>query len=87
MPRRSILSAVERDNLLTLSAAKDDLIQHYTLSESDQTIVRQHRGAANRMGFAIQLCYMRHPGIILGVSQPPFPPLLSFVAEQIEVAV
>ena len=83
MPRRSILSAVERERLLTISEAKDDLIQHYTLSESDLALVRQHRGAANRMGFAIQLCYLRHPGIALGVGQPPFPPLLSFVAEQI----
>ena len=87
MPRRSILSAVERDRLLTISEAKDDLIQHYTLSESDLALVRQHRGAANRMGFAIQLCYLRHPGIALGVGQPPFPPLLSFVADQIGLSV
>lgn len=87
MPRRSILSAVERDRFLTISDAKDDLIQHYTLSESDLSLVRQHRGAANRLGFAIQLCYMRHPGIVLGVGQQPFPPLLSFVAEQIGISV
>ena len=85
MPRRSILSAVERDNLLKISGAKDELIQHYTLSEYDLSIIRQHRGAANRLGFAIQLCYMRYPGIILGAGQTPFLPLLSFVAEQIEV--
>jgi hypothetical protein len=47
MPRRSILSAVERDRFLTISDTKDDLIQHYTLSESDLSLVRLHRGAAN----------------------------------------
>uniref|UniRef100_B8HZ41 Transposase Tn3 family protein n=1 Tax=Cyanothece sp. (strain PCC 7425 / ATCC 29141) TaxID=395961 RepID=B8HZ41_CYAP4 len=87
MPRRSILSAMERDSLLTLPDAQDELIRHYTFNESDLSIIRQHRGAANRLGFAIQLCYMRYPGIILGVGQSPFPPLLSFVAEQIQVPV
>jgi hypothetical protein len=35
MPRRSILSAAERDSLLILPNAKDELIRHYTLNESD----------------------------------------------------
>lgn len=32
MPRRSILSAAERDSLLALPDAKDELIQHYTFN-------------------------------------------------------
>ena len=30
MPRRSILSAAERESLLALPDSKDDLIRHYT---------------------------------------------------------
>jgi hypothetical protein len=76
MPRRSILSAAERESLLALPDTKDELIRHYTFSETDLSIIRQRRGPANRLGFAVQLCYLRFPGVILGVDEPPFPPLL-----------
>ena len=48
MPRRSILSAAERDSLLALPATQDELIRHYTLSETDLSIIRQHRKPANQ---------------------------------------
>jgi len=85
MPRRSILSAAERDSLLALPATQDELIRHYTLSETDLSIIRQHRKAANRLGFAVQLCYMRHPGVILEIDVEPFAPLLRMVAAQLKV--
>src|SRR5260364_79611 len=44
MPRRSILSAIEKQSLLALPDAKDELICHYTFSESDLSIIRQRRG-------------------------------------------
>ena len=62
MPRRSILSAAERASLLTLPEAQDELIQHYTLSEADLSLIRQRRGDANRLGVAVQLCLLRYPG-------------------------
>jgi TnpA family transposase len=65
MPRRSILSAAERESLLALPDATDELIRHYTFNESDLSIIRQRRGPANRLGFAVQLCYLRFPGLIL----------------------
>jgi hypothetical protein len=61
MPRRSILSATERESLLALPDAKDELIRHYTFNETDLSVIRQRRGAANRLGFAVQLCYLRFP--------------------------
>jgi TnpA family transposase len=85
MPRRSILSLAERDSLLTLPDDKDELIRHYTLNETDLAIIRQHRGRANRLGFAVQLCYLRFPGIVLGIDKSPFPSLLRMVAAQLRV--
>jgi TnpA family transposase len=85
MPRRSILSAAERDNLLAMPDAKDELIRHYTFNETDLSIIQQHRGPANRLGFAVMLCYLRFPGIILGADESPFPPLLRLVAAQLKV--
>lgn len=85
MPRRSILSAAERDSLLAVPDSKEDLICHYTFSDTDLAIIRQHRGPANRLGFAVQLCYMRHPGVMLGLDDEPFLPLLRLVAGQLKV--
>ena len=87
MPRRSILSASERECLFALPDNQDDLIRHYTFSESDLSIIRQHRGMANRLGFAVQLCYMRYPGRILDAGEAPFPPLLRLVGTQLKVPV
>jgi len=86
MPRRSILSAADRDSLLAMPDAQDELIRHYMFSESDRAVIRQHRGPANRLGFAVQLCYMRQPGVAFGADEIPFPPLLRLVAAQLKIA-
>ncbi len=86
MPRQLVLSATERQNLLALPDTTDELIRRYTLSETDQAVVRKHRGAANRLGFAVQLCYLRYPGIVLGVDEPPHTQLLQLVGEQLNVS-
>lgn len=51
MPRRSILSATERDTLLALPESQDDLIRYYTFNDSDLSLIRQRRGDGNRLGF------------------------------------
>lgn len=86
MPRRSLLSAAERKSLTELPNDQKDLIRYYTFSESDLSIIQQHRGAANRLGFAIQLCYMRYPGLILGFGEAPHMPLLRLVAGQLKIS-
>jgi TnpA family transposase len=87
LPRRAILSVAERDSLLVMPDTKGELIRHFTFNETDLSIIRQHRGPANRLGFAVQLCYLRFPGIVLGADEPPFPPLLRMVATQLKVPV
>ena len=83
MPRRSILSATERESLLALPDAKDELIRLYTFNDADLSRIRQHRGAVNRLVFAVQLCYMRYPGIVLAADAEPDVPLLGMVADQL----
>jgi len=85
MPRRSILSASERESLLALPEATDELIRQYTFSETELSIIRQRRGPANRLGFAVLLCYLRFPGLVLAVDEQPSPALLRLVASQIKV--
>jgi TnpA family transposase len=86
MPRRSILSAGERTSLLAVPDKEDELIRHYTLTEPDLSLIRQRRGEVNRLGFAVQLCYLRFPSIILGADQSPDPALLAFAADQLRVS-
>ena len=62
MPRRSMLTAADRENLLALPESDDELIRHYTFSETDRSLIRLRRGDANRLGFAVQLCLLRYPG-------------------------
>lgn len=85
MPRRLVLTASERESLFALPENQDDLIRYYTFNAHDLSIIRLHRGDVNRLGFAIQLCYMRYPGIILGFAERPFGPLLNMVARQLNI--
>jgi len=87
IPRQLVLSATERQSLLAFPDTTDELIRHYTLTETDLVVIRKHRGAANRLGFAVQLCYLRFPGVVLGVDEQPYPPLLELVAKQLKVPV
>ena len=84
MPRRSILSATERENLMALPEGEDDLIRHYSFTESDLSLIRQRRGDANRLGFAAQLCLLRYPGYSLAVDMPVPDPVIQWIAGQIQ---
>jgi TnpA family transposase len=83
MPRRSILSEPEKESILTIPETKDELIQLYTFNELDLSIIKQRRGEENRLGFAVQLCYMRYPGIMFGMNDVPNQSLLKLVANQL----
>ncbi|MCP1489828.1 TnpA family transposase [Pseudomonas fluorescens] len=86
MPRRSILSASERDTLLALPDSQDDLIRYYTFNESDLSLIRQRRGDANRLGFAVQLCLLRYPGYALARDSVLPDPVIDWVARQAQAA-
>ena len=87
MPRRSTLSATERQQILALPESPEEFIRQYTFSEGDLSLIQQHRGAANRLGFAVQLCYLRFPGVVLGMDQLPASSLLAFVVPQLKLSV
>ena len=84
MPRRLILSATVRDTLLALPESQDDLIRYYTFNDSDLSLIRQRRGDANRLGFAVQLCLLRYPGYALGTDSELPEPVILWVAKQVQ---
>ncbi len=83
MPRRSLLSDTERDSLLALPESQDELIQHYSFTEADMSLIRQRRGDANRLGFAVQLSLLRYPGYALGSDTKLPEPVLNWIAKQV----
>ena len=85
MPRRSVLTPAERIGLLSFPTTDDELVRHYTLSESDLSVIRQRRSNHNRLGFALQLCYLHYPGFALPTDAEPPASLLDFVSRQLRI--
>lgn len=71
--------------MLALPDTELELIRRYTFSDADLAIISQHRGPANRLGFAVQLCYLRYPGFVLGAGDAPSPTLLRLMAAQLNL--
>ncbi len=65
MPRRSILSAAERESSLALPDSKDDLIRHYTFNDTDlrsSDSARASQSAGLRGAALLPALSRRHPG-------------------------
>jgi hypothetical protein len=85
MSRRTLLSAEQRTRLFGIPTDPAEMAKHYVLSAKDLALVRARRRLANRLGFAVQLCALRHPGSGLGSSEIPPAPMLAFVASQVGI--
>lgn len=62
MPRRRILSSEKKERLLVVPDDDVLLTRMCFLSERDLVLINKHRRPANRLGFAVLLCYLRGPG-------------------------
>ncbi|WP_158300706.1 DUF4158 domain-containing protein [Chromobacterium sp. ATCC 53434] len=80
MPRRQLLTPLERASLLEPPHGEYELDQLSAFNTRDLEMIRQHRGDANRLGVAVLLCYLRHPGIALEEGRRPALRLLRKVA-------
>ena len=67
MPRRSLLSIEQRTRLFAIPVDHAEMAKHYVLSPDDLALIRTKRRSVNRLGFAIELCLLRHPGQGLGL--------------------
>lgn len=85
MTRRQQLSDAQIVAMFDPPTQHHELARHYTLSQADLAPIRRCRGDHNRLGHALMLCYLRHPGRPLRADERPPEPLLAFVAEQIDV--
>src|SRR5271163_1404069 len=85
MPPRTLLSAEQRTRLFSIPIDTAEMTRHYVLDADDLALVGARRRASNRLGFAVQLCALRHPGSVLDPSESPPAPMVAFVAQQIGV--
>lgn len=83
MPRRRVLTEPQLEMLLALPTDETILVQQWTLSTADLTIVERRRRDHNRLGFALQLCALRYPGRLLRPGELIPAEALRFVAEQV----
>jgi TnpA family transposase len=82
---RRLLTENQIEELFEPPTDQAALVRYFTLSDADIIRIRCCRGNHNRLGFALMLCYLRFLGRPLRSGERPPPPLLAFVAAQIDV--
>jgi len=83
MPRRTLLSSEQRSRLFAIPTDSAEMARHYVLSSDDLALVRTKRRPMNRLGFAIHLCLLRHPGQGMRPGEHPPPEMIAFIAHQL----
>ncbi|MBL0407351.1 Tn3 family transposase [Microvirga aerilata] len=86
MAQRGLLTEDEHQLLFGVPRQEHLIIKHYTLSPDDLDLVLRKRGARNQLGFAVQLCLLRHPGFGLRLNEAPSREMLTFLASQLQVS-
>ena len=86
MARRQLLTDEERQALLGIPPDADSLARLFTLSRLDRNLVAERRGDANRLGCAVQLALLRHPGTALAYLDQPADALVTWMAGQLDVS-
>src|SRR3954447_15104629 len=85
MAHRQLLTHEEGRALLGTPLDADSMARCFTLSRADQELVAARRRDSNRIGFAVQLALLRHPGIALAHLEQPIEPLVDWLARQLEI--
>ena len=85
MAQRQLLTDEERRALLGIPLDADSMVRCFTLSRADQELVAARRRDSNRIGFAVQLALLRHPGLALAHLEQPPEPLVQWLAQQLEI--
>ena len=85
MAGRQLLTDEERRLLFGVPRDSDALARYYIFTRSDQDLVAGRRGEANRLGFAVQLALLRHPGVGLTQMEQPVDALVTWLAAQLEI--
>jgi len=83
MSHRTILTPRQRGSLFDLPRDRSTLMARYVLSDRDLITIRRRRGAANQLGFALQLCAFRWPGRLIRPGELIPGEMLAFISNQL----
>ena len=83
MARRRLLTDEHWAGLLALPSDERDVVRHCTLAPEDLAALATKRADHNRLGHALLLCAMRHPGRVLDIGEVPPASMVAYVARQI----
>ena len=85
MARRTVLTSRQRSALFALPEREADLLRLYTLSDEDLQNIGARRRPRNKLGFALQLCVLRHPGRLLAPVEFVSPAVVDFIGRQLDL--
>ena len=86
MPRQELLSPAQRAQLLALPTDLREIADRYTFTPPDLDLIAQCRGEHNRLGFAIQIGFLRYPGRAWIPSESVRLAMLQFIADKVGVS-
>ena len=85
MASRRLVPASVREALLGIPSDIASLERNYLLSDDDLDLIGTRRRPENRLGLALHIALLRHPGQGWHDDSEPPDPLVAWLAEQIEV--
>ena len=85
MASRRLVSASARETLFGIPSDIASLERNYLLADDDLDLIGTRRRPENRLGLALHIALLRHPGQGWHDDTEPPAPLVAWLAEQIEV--
>ena len=85
MTNRRLLTDEEHRALLGIPDDADGLARLFTFTRSDRQLVAGRRNDTSRLGFAVQLALLRHPGTTLAHLDRPPEALVNWLAGQLDI--
>lgn len=87
MATRELLSPAQRQQFIEIpdSITERELSRYYIFSKQDLKTIKEHRRSHNRLGFAVQLCYLRFPGRVWSLGEIVPEAVLFYIAAQLNL--
>ena len=80
-----LINSKEAAILLGIATYEDSLIRHFTLDPADRLECELRRRPQNKLGFAVQLCTIRHTGRLLWDNEQPPAAVVNYLADQLGI--
>jgi TnpA family transposase len=84
--KHEILSPQSRAALFDPPTDPGLIVRHYMFSPEDIALIRRRRRAANRLGFAVNLAYLRFRGRAFGAEEAPPADMLAFIPSRLSAS-